>query len=56
MTLYFAAKKSSSPRDLAVQLEENGFPKSADTQAFAQQLYNRVPRKKTGINVSHVLH
>lgn len=49
--LYFSAKKSSSPADIAGKLAEFGFPSSVETHKFAEEIVAKVPRKASGLNV-----
>ncbi|TKY73326.1 putative pre-mRNA-splicing factor ATP-dependent RNA helicase DHX16 [Spatholobus suberectus] len=43
-------KQSTSPADLVDKLVEARIP-SKDAQAFAEEIYSRVPRKSSGLNV-----
>lgn len=47
------AKQATSPDDLRAKLEEEcDFPKSGDTTSrFAQEVFHKVPRKASGLNV-----
>ena len=47
----FAAKQATSPAHLVGKLVEFGIS-SMDTHAFAEEIYSRVPRRSSGINVS----
>lgn len=47
----FPAKQAVSPTDVLAKLEEFGLPSSADTRLFSQEVFARVPRKATGVNV-----
>jgi pre-mRNA-splicing factor ATP-dependent RNA helicase DHX16 len=44
------AKKASSAQQLVTDLQNNQFPSSPNTVTFAEDLFNRVPHKKTGLN------
>jgi len=46
-----AAKQATSPADLVGKLVEFGIS-SVDTHAFAEEIFSRVPRKSSGLNVS----
>ncbi len=50
--VFVAAKKASSAQQLVTDLQNNQFPSSPNTVTFAEDLFNRVPHKKTGLNVS----
>ncbi|XP_010505034.1 PREDICTED: probable pre-mRNA-splicing factor ATP-dependent RNA helicase DEAH6 [Camelina sativa] len=45
------AKKSESPDELVGELLDCGLSLSGDTRAFAEEIYARVPRKTTGVNL-----
>lgn len=47
-----AAKKTKSPTELVGELVDYGFSSSVDTRSFAEEIFARVPRKSTGVNVS----
>ncbi|CAK9203293.1 unnamed protein product [Sphagnum troendelagicum] len=44
------AKKASSAQQLVTELQNNGSPSSPNTVTFAEELFNRVPHKKTGLS------
>jgi hypothetical protein len=50
--VFVAAKKASSAQQLVIELQKNEFPSSPNTVTFAEELFNRVPHKKTGLSVS----
>jgi hypothetical protein len=50
--VFVAAKKASSAQQLVTDLQKNEFPSSPNTVTFAEELFNRVPHKKTGLSVS----
>lgn len=56
MNIYFfyalTAKESPSPADLMCKLVEFGFSSSTETRSFAEEIYAKVPHKKTGPSVS----
>jgi hypothetical protein len=47
----FAAKQATSPGDLVGKLVEFGFS-TTDTRTFAEEIFSRVPRRSSGLNVS----
>lgn len=47
----FAAKQATSPADLMGKLVEFGIS-TTDTRGFAEEIFSRVPRKSSGLNVS----
>jgi hypothetical protein len=49
---FVAAKKANSPADVVGKLVEYGLPSSSDTHTFAEELFSRVPRQASGVNVS----
>ncbi|XP_065629546.1 pre-mRNA-splicing factor ATP-dependent RNA helicase DEAH1 [Quercus suber] len=48
------AKKATSPADVVNNLVECGLSLSSDTRAFAEEIFTRVPRKSSGVNLYHV--
>ncbi|KAL8139986.1 hypothetical protein V2J09_006007 [Rumex salicifolius] len=44
------AKKASSPADVIGNLTEFGFSSSGETRAFAEEIFNRVPRASSSVN------
>ena len=46
-----AAKECSSTGDLVGKLVEFGFTSSVETRTFAADIYAKVPRRASGINV-----
>lgn len=50
--LVFAAKQATSPADVVNKLVEFGCSSTGETRAFAEEMFARVPRKATGLNVS----
>lgn len=49
---FLAAKQAKSPAGVVGKLVEYGFSSSAETSAFAEDIFSRVPRKESGLNVS----
>jgi pre-mRNA-splicing factor ATP-dependent RNA helicase DHX16 len=47
LTIIIIAKKAISPGDLFNKLISTGAPESGETQAFAVELFGRVPRKQS---------
>ncbi|KAK7852736.1 putative pre-mrna-splicing factor atp-dependent rna helicase deah6 [Quercus suber] len=45
------AKKATSPADVVNNLVECGLSLSSDTRAFAEEIFTRVPRKSSGVNL-----
>ncbi|XP_065851591.1 pre-mRNA-splicing factor ATP-dependent RNA helicase DEAH1-like [Euphorbia lathyris] len=45
------SKQADSPADVLTKLAEFGFSSSTETRSFAQELFSRVPRKQTGLNL-----
>ncbi|KAG7599017.1 Helicase C-terminal [Arabidopsis suecica] len=45
------AKKTKSPTELVGELVDYGFSSSGDTRSFAEEIFARVPRKSTGVNL-----
>ncbi|KAF4392626.1 hypothetical protein F8388_003046 [Cannabis sativa] len=45
------SKKANSPADVWSKLVESGLPSSSETRAFAEEIYNRVPHKASGLSV-----
>ncbi|KAH7566062.1 hypothetical protein JRO89_XS08G0077000 [Xanthoceras sorbifolium] len=45
-------KQAVSATDVFGKLEEFGFPSSTETHLFSQEIFARVPRKASGVNVS----
>ncbi|XP_015869881.3 pre-mRNA-splicing factor ATP-dependent RNA helicase DEAH1 isoform X1 [Ziziphus jujuba] len=45
------AKQATSPSDVVSKLVEFGLPSSSETQAFAEEIFSRVPRKAAGLNL-----
>lgn len=52
---FVVAKKATSPADVVNNLVECGLSLSSDTRAFAEEIFTRVPRKSSGVNVSFLL-
>ncbi|KAK2658288.1 hypothetical protein Ddye_004821 [Dipteronia dyeriana] len=44
-------KQAVSAADVLGKLEEFGFPSSSETRLFSQEIFARVPRKSSGVNV-----
>ncbi|XP_048232456.1 pre-mRNA-splicing factor ATP-dependent RNA helicase DEAH1 isoform X2 [Ricinus communis] len=51
MSLVVAAKQANSPADVQAKLSEFGFSTSAETRSFSEELFSRVPRKQSGLNI-----
>lgn len=49
---FVAAKQATSPADVVSKLVEFGLSSSGETRAFAEEIFARVPRKASGLNVS----
>ncbi|GMY15542.1 pre-mRNA-splicing factor ATP-dependent RNA helicase DEAH1-like isoform X1 [Fagus crenata] len=45
------SKKANSPADVVGKLVEYGLPSSSDTHTFAEELFSRVPRQASGVNL-----
>ncbi|XP_009359017.2 pre-mRNA-splicing factor ATP-dependent RNA helicase DEAH1 [Pyrus x bretschneideri] len=45
-----SAKQAKSPAGVVGKLVEYGFSSSAETSAFAEDIFSRVPRKESGLN------
>ncbi|XP_010461072.1 PREDICTED: pre-mRNA-splicing factor ATP-dependent RNA helicase DEAH1 [Camelina sativa] len=45
------AKKTKSPTELVGELVDYGFSSSGETRSFAEEIFARVPRKNTGVNL-----
>ncbi|XP_010499796.1 PREDICTED: pre-mRNA-splicing factor ATP-dependent RNA helicase DEAH1-like [Camelina sativa] len=45
------AKKTKSPTQLVGELVDYGFSSSGETRSFAEEIFARVPRKNTGVNL-----
>ncbi|KAM1186546.1 hypothetical protein FF1_015688 [Malus domestica] len=45
-------KQAKSPADVVGKLVEYGLSSSAETSAFAEDIFSRVPRKESGLNMS----
>jgi len=50
---FVAAKTASSPTDFVSKLVDFGLSATSETQAFAEEILARVPRKTSGVNVSY---
>lgn len=48
----FSAKKSRSPAEVAGKIVDVGFSSSAETRAFAEEIFARVPHNASSLNVS----
>lgn len=47
-----AAKQATSPADVVGKLVEFGCSSTGETRTFAEEIFARVPRKASGLNVS----
>ncbi|EEF39675.1 ATP-dependent RNA helicase, putative [Ricinus communis] len=45
------SKQANSPADVQAKLSEFGFSTSAETRSFSEELFSRVPRKQSGLNI-----
>lgn len=54
-TFSIAAKQATSPADVVGKLVEFGCSSTGETRAFAEEIFSRVPRKSSGLNVSFSL-
>ncbi|KAI9079448.1 hypothetical protein K1719_038530 [Acacia pycnantha] len=45
------SKQSTSPADVVGKLVEFGFSSTGETRAFAEEIFARVPRKASGLNI-----
>lgn len=52
LVTFVAAKQAVSPADVLGKLVEVGLSSSSETHAFAEEIFARVPRKSSGVNVS----
>lgn len=52
LVTFVAAKQAVSPADVLVKLVEFGLSSSSETRAFSEEIFARVPRKSSGVNVS----
>lgn len=49
----FSAKKLRSPAEVAGKIVEIGFSSSAETHAFAEEIFARVPHNASSLNVCY---
>lgn len=52
MPFLVSAKEAKSPADIVGKLEELNCPSSTKTRSFAEEIFEKVPRKASGLNVS----
>ncbi|PON70343.1 PWI domain containing protein [Trema orientale] len=45
------SKQANSPADVVSKLVEFGLSSSSETRGFAEEIFNRVPRKASGLNL-----
>ena len=52
---FIVAKQATSSADVVSKLVEFGLSSSSETRAFAEEIFNRVPHKASGLSVSFLL-